>query len=221
MELDSARGEQVNALWRGGNHVSIRQLVEDFASYLYLPRLKDPSVLTQAVQDGVALMTWEQDSFAYAESYDQDSGRYRGLRSMQQISVADGDAGLVVRSEVARKQIDEEVVVVADPPGGDPGDVDPPEPDDGPDEPRDKPLVARVAKRYHGSVSLDPTRAGRDASTIADEVIAHLSGLMGANVKVTLEIEADIPDGAPDQVVRIVTENSRTLKFDDTGFEVE
>jgi hypothetical protein len=30
------------------------------------------------------------------------------------------------------------------------------------------------ARRYHGSVSLDPTRAGRDASTIADEVIAHL-----------------------------------------------
>jgi hypothetical protein len=76
-------------------------------------------------------------------------------------------------------------------------------------------------RRYQGSVSLDPTRAGRDASTIADEVIAHLSGLLGANVKVTLEIEADIPDGAPGQVVRIVNENSRTLKFDDTGFEVE
>ncbi len=27
--------------------------------------------------------------------------------------------------------------------------------------------------------------------------------------------------GAPDQVVRIVTENTRTLKFDDSGFETE
>ena len=77
------------------------------------------------------------------------------------------------------------------------------------------------ARRYHGSVSLDPTRAGRDASTIADEVIAHLSGLMGADVKVTLEIEANIPDGAPEQVVRTVTENSRTLKFEVSGFEEE
>ena len=56
---------------------------------------------------------------------------------------------------------------------------------------------------------------------IADEVIAHLSALLGANVKLTLEIEADIPDGAPDNVVRTVTENSRTLKFEDSGFENE
>ena len=56
---------------------------------------------------------------------------------------------------------------------------------------------------------------------IANEVIAHLSGVMGANVRLTLEIEVDIPDGTPEQVVRIVTENSRTLKFDDSGFESE
>lgn len=68
---------------------------------------------------------------------------------------------------------------------------------------------------------LDPTRAGRDASRVADEVIAHLVGLVGANVKVTLEIEAEIPGGAPDTVVRTVTENSRTLKFTTQGFESE
>ena len=64
-------------------------------------------------------------------------------------------------------------------------------------------------------------RTGRDAGRIADEVITHLAGLVGANVRVTLEIEADIPDGAPDHVVRTVTENSRTLKFSSHGFERE
>ena len=44
---------------------------------------------------------------------------------------------------------------------------------------------------------------------------------MGTSIKVTLEIEAEIPDGAPEQVVRTVTENSRTLKFEDSGFEEE
>ena len=39
--------------------------------------------------------------------------------------------------------------------------------------------------------------------------------------QVTLEIEATIPDGAAEQVVRTVTENSRTLKFDNSGFEEE
>ena len=76
-------------------------------------------------------------------------------------------------------------------------------------------------KRFHGTVTLDATRVGRDASRIADEVIAHLSGLVGATVTVTLEIEADIPSGAPDHVVRTVTENSRTLKFTSQGFEKE
>lgn len=40
-------------------------------------------------------------------------------------------------------------------------------------------------------------------------------------MKVTLEIEAVIPSGAPDNVVRTVTENSRTLKLKSHGFETE
>ena len=52
-------------------------------------------------------------------------------------------------------------------------------------------------------------------------MISHLSGLVGAKVKVTLEIEAEVPSGAPDQVIRTVTENSRTLKFTSQGFEKE
>ncbi|MCC6174343.1 MAG: DUF499 domain-containing protein [Chloroflexi bacterium] len=75
--------------------------------------------------------------------------------------------------------------------------------------------------RYHGTVSLNPTRAGRDAAKIAEELIAHLSGLVGSTVRVTLEIEADLPSGFSEQVVRTVTENGRTLKFTSQGFERE
>ena len=75
--------------------------------------------------------------------------------------------------------------------------------------------------RFHGSAALNPTRVGRDAGRIADEVISHLAGLVGAEVHVTLEIEATIPSGAPDHVVRIVTENCTTLKFTTQGFEDE
>jgi BioD-like phosphotransacetylase family protein len=82
-------------------------------------------------------------------------------------------------------------------------------------------VVSAKPKRFHGTVVLDATRTGRDAGRIAEEVISHLSALVGANVTVTLEIEAQIPDGAPDNVVRTVTENSRTLKFTNHGFESE
>src|SRR5262249_9538497 len=56
-------------LWRG-DHVPIKQLADDFARYLYLPRLRDSTVLAGAIRDGCALLTWERDTFAYAESYD-------------------------------------------------------------------------------------------------------------------------------------------------------
>ena len=62
---------------------------------------------------------------------------------------------------------------------------------------------------------------GRDAGTIANEVVTHLAGIVGAKVEVTIEIRAEVPKGVPDNVVRIVTENARTLKFRDHGFETE
>src|SRR6266699_3142442 len=43
-------------LWRG-DHVTVKQLVEDFARYLYLPRLVDTKVLLDAIGDGLSLLT--------------------------------------------------------------------------------------------------------------------------------------------------------------------
>ena len=68
---------------------------------------------------------------------------------------------------------------------------------------------------------LDPARVGRDASRSADEVLAHLMGQVGAEVLVTLEIDVYLTDGASQQIVRTVMENSRTLKFASHGFEDE
>jgi hypothetical protein len=70
-------------------------------------------------------------------------------------------------------------------------------------------------------VRVEPLRITRDASQIADAIVQHLASLPGAKVRVTIEIEAEIPDGAPEHIVRTVTENSRTLKFETSGFEDE
>ncbi len=219
MELDRI------PLWRG-DHVPVRQLVDDFARYSYLPRLKEPAVLLEAIRNGLSLITWQQDSFAYADGYDESAKRYRGLHIGPRAALSDSDPGLLVRPAIARKQMDAEAV----------------RPDTAVDgtgivyvnggEEQGKtcetsvkelttPTPRPAAKRYHGSVKLDPTRVVRDASQIAEEVIAHLARLQKVDVKLTLEIEANIPDGAPEGIVRTVTENSRTLNFDDSGFETE
>lgn len=209
-------------LWRG-DHVSIQQLVDDFATYPYLPRLRNPGVLLDAVATGVNLLTWFDDSFGYADSYDEASKRYRGLRGGNQVSVSDENStALVVKGEIAYRQLQDEVKPPTDtpmppdppPPGGEttttPGGGSPPPP-----PPPAKPT------RFHGSAVLETTRVGRDASKIAEEVISHLAGLVGSKVRVTLEIEADVPDGVSEGVVRIVTENCRTLEFESNGFERE
>ena len=217
MELDRV------PLWRG-DHVSVQQLVEDFARFPYLPRLSDSSVLLKAVGEGVGLLTWEQDAFAFADSFDDEAGRYRGLRSGRVVELAEA-AGLLVKPDIARGQMDAESLKPV--PGVEPGTVEVhegvPIPAAGPDPGGGlpEPPAARQPTRFHGTVQLDSTRVGRDASQVADEVISHLSGLIGAKVTVTLEIEAEVPSGAPDNVVRTVTENSRTLKFTSQGFEKE
>lgn len=209
-------------LWRG-DHVAIKQLVEDFGRYLYLPRLRDPSVLVEAIRAGIGLLTWEHDSFAFAESYDESSARYRGLQFGRKVNLMDAESpGLLVKPEVARRQLDAELATAVSTAGqtaAAKGAVSASHESQVPG-PRTSPLPARP-KRFHGTVTLDATRVGRDASRVADEVITHLSGLVGAQVKVRLEIDAEIPTGVPESVVRTVTENSRTLKFDAQGFETE
>ena len=217
MELDRV------PLWRG-DHVPIKVLVEDFARYLYLPRLRNPDVLLTSVMDGLGLTTWRQDSFASADSYDEGAKRFRGLLCGRTRRLVDADApGVVVKAEAALRQIEAEktpppVVVDGKEPTG--TDTNGSPATDG-EPPLPPPPPARKPKRFHGSVALDPARMTSAAGVIAESVIAHLSALVGSNVKVTLEIEAEVPTGVPDNVVRIVTENGRTLKFTTHGFEEE
>ncbi|MBI3922761.1 MAG: ATP-binding protein [Armatimonadetes bacterium] len=216
MELDRV------PLWRE-NHVSIKQLAGDFAKYLYLPRLGDSSVLLGAIKDGLGLLTWEQDSFAFAESFDEDAKRYRGLRAGQRVDIVDADSpGLLVKPDVARSQLEAEA-----PPPSPPGIIPVVRNGDAPSPPsllaieEDQPQRQQPPRRFHGTVQLDPTRLTRDAGQLAEEVVQHLTSLVGADVEVTMEISARILDGVPDNVVRIVTENCRTLKFKSQGFEEE
>jgi predicted AAA+ superfamily ATPase len=216
MELDRV------PLWRG-NHVAIKQLVDDFARYLYLPRLRDRSVLLDAIRSGVGLLTWEDDSFAFAESYDESFGRYRGLQFGRNVNVVDADSpGLLVKPEAVRRQVDVERALASGAGQAASGIATSKESQTPTLRGGQAPAPAPVRpKRFHGTVTLDSTRVGRDASRVADEVITHLAGLVSARVNVTLEIEAEIPGGTPDSVVRTVTENSRTLKFGTHGFENE
>ena len=94
-------------LW-AGNHVSIKQLAEYMARYLYLPRLRDEQVLLAAIQEGVASLMWQAETFAYAEAWDEQRQRYQGLRAAQATRVIVDDRSLLVKPDVAAAQLNAE-----------------------------------------------------------------------------------------------------------------
>jgi hypothetical protein len=219
-------------LWRG-NHVAVKQLVDDFAKYLYLPRVKNAQVILDAIQDGVSRLTWSQDTFAYADYYDATADRYRGLEAGRRPTVQLTANSVVVKPEVAAGQIEKDA---APPPiagtGSGTGNsagiraesADAGGAGAGTETTKSAgavgaPPKAPVLRRFHGSAKIDATRLSRDVDVIASSVVQHLAGLLDAKVTITVEIEAEIPSGAPDNVVRTVTENCRTLKFENSGFE--
>ena len=219
-------------LWRApGNHVGVKQLVDDFAKYVYLPRVKNAQVILDAIQEGAARLTWRQDTFAYADSYDAAAGRYRGLDAGRRPNVQLNSESVVVKPEVAAEQIEKEAAAQASIRAGtaDGGTASAHStgsgigaagsPASGAGVSPTAPTKAPGLRRFHGSATLNATRLSRDVDAIATSVVQHLAGLLDAKVKITLEIEADMPSGAPENVVRTVTENCRTLKFDSQGFE--
>ncbi len=219
-------------LWRESNHLDLKRLWEYLTQYLYLPRLKDQNVLLESVRNAIASTLWE-DSFAYAEGFNQEQGTYIGLQVCANVNPSISSNCLLVKPEIAKQQLDAErekatptssgggstVALPSDSTGnpsgsagvGDNGNrgTSPVKPDDS------KPLL----KRFYGTVEIDPMRINRDAGAIANEVVQHLTALRGATVKISLEIHADIPNGTPDDVARTVMENCRTLGFRNQSFE--
>ncbi len=54
---------------------------------------------------------------------------------------------------------------------------------------------------------------------IADEIITLLASDPNATLNITVEINAEFPLGASDQIKRVVTENATTLGFKTKAWE--
>ena len=197
-------------LWRG-DHVSVKQVVEDFARYPYLPRLKDMSVLIEAIRLGVERITWDEN-FAYASAYNEETNRYLGLVAGEMGTILVDSKSVLIKPDVAKKQLE-----TTTPPGPPPPPPPPGGGGDGGGEPEPEPLP--LQKRFHGTVQLDALRLARDAGKISEEIVQHFCALHGCNVEITLEIQAHIPDGASESLIRTVNENCCTLRFTNYGFE--
>ncbi|MBE0654434.1 MAG: AAA+ family ATPase, partial [Bacteroidales bacterium] len=207
-------------LW-SGNDISIRQLREYFAKYLYLPKLLTADLLKNAIEDGISLISWTQDAFAYADSYDKEKNRYKGLSAGKAKSISLDSIGLIVKPDVAMAQLTiEQTESITNvqagltptnyPPAGTPGHVSEDE----------KPVIKLVKKtRCFGHVEISPIRFYRDAENIEKEILKHLSGITGTDVRITIHFEAENDKGFTHDIERTIKENGKTLGFGEIEFE--
>jgi hypothetical protein len=206
---DILRMELDRYIWNDerGWEVGIKQLWEYLAQYCYLPRLFDQEVLVKAVRDGVGRF---DAPVAYATGKNED-GYHTGIVVRQLGNVYFDDTSLVVHPDHLAEPPEVKPPEPPEPPKkpGDPG-----EPPPSPPEPPKK-----VLSRYYGRVEIDAQRVNKDIGLIVEEVVERLTSQVGCEVEITLEISARRPEGFDESTVRTISENSRTLKFEDYGFE--
>ena len=186
----------------------------DFA-LRHLPRVRDRQVLINALQDAAGKLNWLEEGLAYADSFDESKNRYRGLLAGTHGTVYESNTARLVKPEVAAEQFqrdyEAQLANAPKPVNGSPKADQLPL--STPDGAECKISGPPVLKRFHGALKLNPMTASSDVSKLSEAVIQHLSSLLDAEVEITINIAAYMPEGAPDHVVRTVMENCRTLKF--------
>jgi hypothetical protein len=190
---------------------------EDTTRYLYMPRLKSRDVLAQAIIKG----TISPDFFGTA--YGEHEGKFDGFK-LGNASVQLDDTLLLIEPEAARvyeeanqsKAVpDPQTPTGLIPPGSfPPGSILP-----GPISPSPVPLGAPRAKAFHGMADIPAATAKMRLVQLAEEIISVLASDPSAQVKVTVEMSAEFPDGATDQVKRAVSENAKSLNLKNADWE--
>ena len=212
-------------LWKDSDDITIKKLWEYLCTYCYLPRLASYSVLEDAIAKGVH----STEFFGIAAGYTGE--RYLDLKLNETVfSINQSD--LLVKPSVAMKQIMEERKPDAaggssmpdssgdfSEAGGFGGGQEHPQSGSTSAQTGGSDAAAPKNTRFFMSAKLDNTRVNKNVNDYLTEVIQHLMAVDGADVELTLEVSVNAPEGIPSTTVRTVSENCRTLKIQNFGFE--
>lgn len=212
-------------LWKDSDDITIKKLWEYLCTYCYLPRLASYSVLEDAIAKGVH----STEFFGIAAGYTGE--RYLDLKLNETVfSINQSD--LLVKPSIAMKQIMEERKPDAPDSssmpnssggssevGGFGGGQGRPQSGGTSAQTDGSDAAAPKNTRFFMSAKLDNTRVNKNVNDYLTEVIQHLMAVDGADVELTLEVSVNAPGGIPSTTVRTVSENCRTLKIQNFGFE--
>ncbi len=194
-------------------HLAIGEVVDWFAAYVYLPKLRDRVVLEAAIRDAVAKL---DPAFGYADGYDEATATYAGLVVAKSPPIMLAPSAVIVRADVAFERTKRTGTSTGvSPAGGGAGGVV-----TGPGT-GDKPATPQRPRRFYGSVEIDMVRPVKAFDAILNAVVMELQRNHNTKVKITLEIEAETPSGFSESDIGVIRDNALQLKFksESTGFE--
>ena len=219
-------------LWREANHIQVKKLWEYLCTYCYLPRLANYNVLEEAICTGLA----SEEFFGIAAAYSEDKERYVDLKFNQSV-FGINQSDLLVKPQFARDQKRKEEREREEASGGNGSngsvencgngatssgsgnsDVFGTGNQGGTATAGGQNQVVQN-RHFYMSAKLDNTRVNRDINNLVSEIVQHLMAIDDATVELKFEVDVEAPNGIPSSVVRTVSENCRTLKVTDFGFD--
>ena len=214
-ELGPARldRELQKYIWNGKDHLSLKDLWEYVNRYIYLPRLKNRSVLVRTVEAAVAGML--PGPFAYAESWDEAARTYGGLAidNAANIQIVIDNESVIVDPDIAEANRPAPPAS-SEPPAEEPVSQDIDLATKTEENEADRPAQAEgKPTRFTGTVMISADRPARDIHQIVEAIVEQLTTLPGSEVSLKLEIDAEVPSGLDQTKVRTLIENSNTLGF--------
>lgn len=192
-------------IWRERDAVKLEQLWNYFTTYYYMPRLTDKNVLFETIRKGVAAKT-----FALSDDENLTHDLKFGDISLGEIS----PESFLVKSSVAQKLFNEKIKrdeSVESSPKVSPDTVEP--------EPAIEQSVKSPARIFSMDVKLDKTRLSKSFNNYIDEVASHLMNLPNVSGSIRLVVEISVPEGIPEDLKEIISENCHTLKVENFYFE--
>lgn len=177
--------------------VAIKTLWEYLCSYCYFSRLANYRVLEETVKSGV-----QNEVFGYADNLTED-GQYLGLKFGETVYVS--RTGYVVKRDCAVKLLN----------------IEPPKPKEPViiEKPNKEEKLPEVKHNFFMSYPVDDVRSLGNIKMLFEDIINHMTTLEGARSRISLEVNIDVPDGIPEDIIEVVNENCTTRKL--TGYRFE
>lgn len=205
-------------IWDKKQHILLKDLWQYLNCYLYLPRLSSDKVLIETVRAAISDMF--SGPFAYADCFDETTGKYHGLllENAGNVVITLDKSSVLVRKDIAEEhfkailcsQNNSDLSLIS-------GSVKPEMivPNSTISE-NDIPI--RMAEdilptKFSGTVVISAALLVHDVYKISEGIIDVLKNKSGTDITIRLEVNANVPDGIDHSMERNLIENASILGF--------